>query len=409
MDSKNFSYLDPSPPAPADGGALSGKRAAVQSSISVKGWPTEAGSRALEGFVALEDATVVERLRAAGATLVGNTHTGELGFGLAGDTASQALKNGLVDVALMTDTLGEGRVAAASAGVFGLKPSYGRVSRFGLVGLVPSMDCCSILGRSLDDLAAVLEAVEGHDDRDPSMGDTPLEASGMGRGSSPGSEMSSLSAGVVVQSLESLDAGGRKVFEEALRRVEKAGIGLREVQCEDFDLFRIVHNVIGSVEASSSCGKFDGVRYGHCAAGAKNWNEMYLRSRGESFGRVLKAYLFQGAYFQFENYPAFERACSLRAKLAQAGRKWLDGVDMMILPTRCGAADDRPAETVEQVYDIFPLTLSANVTGQPALTLPGFLPASAGDLGLQLVGPVGGDRLLLEAAGRLYPRTEEAR
>lgn len=363
----------------------------------------------MEGFVALEDATVVRRLRAAGATLVGSTHAAEMGFGLAGDSAAQALENGSVDVVLMTDTLGEGRVAAASAGVFGLKPSYGRVSRFGLVGLVPSMDCCSILGRNLDDVAAAMEAVEGHDDRDPSMGDYPSEAPGAGKGSSPGRERSSLSAGVLVQSLESLDAGGRKAFEEALGRVEKAGIALREVQCEDFNLFRIVHNVIGSVEASSSCGKFDGVRYGHCAAGAKNWNEMYLRSRGESFGRVLKAYLFQGAYFQFENYPAIERACSLRAKLARMSREWLDGVDMMILPTRCAAADDRPAETVEQVYDAFPLTLPANVTGQPALTLPGFLPTPAGDLGLQLVGPVGGDRLLLEAAGRLYPRREEAR
>lgn len=168
-----FSYIDPSPSALNGEGPLFGKRATVQASIAVKGWPTEANSPALHGYLPLEDATVVERLKSAGAILVGNTQSSELGFGLFRDGAARALTEGHGDVALMTDTMGEARVAAASAGLFGFKPSYGRVSRFGLVGLVPSMDCCSILGKDSNDLAAVFHAIAGPDERDPSLADDP--------------------------------------------------------------------------------------------------------------------------------------------------------------------------------------------------------------------------------------------
>ncbi len=382
-------------------GELAGKRAAVQCGISVKGWPTEAGSRALEGFVALEDATVVERLRSAGSTLVGGTRAGELCFGLAGDCTARAVKEGHADIALMTDTVGESRIAAACAGLFGYKPSYGRVSRFGLVGLAPSMDCCGILGETLEDCAAAFKAIAGEDERDPSMG--------VAANPAPRGERSTICAGVVSQCVETLDAAERSALVESLEMLREAGIQVREVEWEGFDLFRAVHNVIGSVEASSACGKFDGVRYGHCVQSARNWNEMYLQSRAESFGLLLKAYLFQGAYFQFKNYPAFERACRIRARLADESRKLLDGLDALVFPTRRAAVDVPGAETVEQLYDAFSLSLSANVTGQPALSLPGFMKAGGGDLGLQLVGPLSGDELLFDVARRLSSRTEGAR
>ncbi|MEN6437588.1 MAG: amidase family protein [Syntrophobacter sp.] len=384
---------------------MSGKRAAVQCSISVRGWPTEAGSPALRGFVPLEDATAVERLRSAGAALVGNTHTSELGFGLFGDGASRALKDGLADFVLVTDTMGEARVAAAGAGVFGFKPSYGRVSRFGLIGMVPSMDCCGILGSDLEDIAAVFKAIEGGDDRDPSMDGCRMPTLQRDYGGAD----STLSAGVITQCIDSLEAGERLAFRGALGRIRKAGITIREVPWKDFDLFQATHNLIGSVEASSSCGKFDGVRYGHCASGSRNWNEMYLQSRAESFSLIMKSFLFQGAYFQFENYPAFERACGIRARLVAESRELFSDLDLLIFPTRHAAIDISRADTVEQVYEPFSLTLPSNVTGQPALTLPGFLPTGDGDIGLQLVGPHFGDELLFEAARRLSPRAEGAR
>ncbi len=408
MKRKLFCHTEPSPGPCIDAGPLWGKRAAVQCTISVKGWPTEAGSRALRGFVALEDATVVERLKSAGATLLGSMHTPELGLGPAPDGMATAFKDGSVDLLLMTDTMGEARLAAASAGVFGLKPSYGRVSRFGLVGLVPSMDSCGILGKSLEDVGTAFKAIEGADDRDPSMGDGAREKPRR----KDLEEGSRLTAGIVLQSLAGLDADARAAFSEALGKVAGAGIEVLEIQWEDFDLLRAVHNVIGSVEASSSCGKYDGVRYGHCAAGSRNWNDMYLQSRSESFGLLLKTYLFQGAYFQFENYKAFEHACRLRAKLVEESSGIFRSLDFLLLPTKRGvfqdnARDNRP-QTVERVYDAGITTLPANVTGNPALTLPGLVRSvgSGGDLGLQLMGPMGGEELLLSAAGRLCRHME---
>lgn len=128
MHSDIFTHIDSSPPPLTAPGPLAGKSVAIQPNMSVRGWPTEAGSVALERFIALEDATVVKRLRAAGAKTMGSTHMSELGFGLAGDTAAQVLAEGHVDIALITDTMGEARVAASTIGVFGFKPSYGIVS-----------------------------------------------------------------------------------------------------------------------------------------------------------------------------------------------------------------------------------------------------------------------------------------
>lgn len=394
MHSEIFAYFDPSPRPRVHAGTLLGKRAAVQCAISVRGWPVEAGSRALQGFVALEDATVVERIKAAGAALIGNTHSSELGFGLLGDSTGQALKDGHSDIALMTDTMGEARVAAARAGMLGFKPSYGRISRFGLVGLVPSMDCCGILGHSLEDIEAVFHAVRGRDERDPSMGDPALPAS-------PKRKASDLCVGFAPQAVTVLEPDERLAFERVIGKMREAGIEIREIQWKDFDLFVTAHNLIGSVEASSSCGKYDGVRYGHCATGCRNWNEMYLRSRAESFSPVLKAYLFQGAYFQFENYPAFVKACRVRARLIEESRKIMGTLDLFVSPTRRRSRDIARADSVEQVYEDFSLTLPANVTGQPALTLPGLVKTEGGDLGVQMIGAHFGDENLLEVAGKL--------
>lgn len=408
MKRKLFCHTEPSPGPCVDGGPLWGKGAAVQCTISVKGWPTEAGSRALRGFVAMEDATVVERLKSAGAILLGSTHTPEMGLGPDPDGMTTAFMGGPVDLLLMTDTMGEARLAAASAGVFGFKPSYGRVSRFGLVGLVPSMDCCGILGKSLEDIGTAFKAIEGADDRDPSMGDGAGEKPGRG-----GSEESPrLTAGIVPHFLAGLDADVRAAFGEALGKVADAGIEVLEIQWKDFDLLRAVHNVIGSVEASSSCGKYDGVRYGHCAAGSRNWNDMYLQSRSESFGLLLKTYLFQGSYFQFENYKSFEHACRLRARLVEESSRIFRSLDLLLLPTNRGtlqvATRGNGIQTVEQVYDAGVATLPANVTGNPAITLPGLVRSTGtGDLGLQLMGPMGGEELLLSAARRLCGHMEK--
>jgi len=350
--------------------------------MSARGWLCDAGSLALKGYVALEDATAVSRLRKAGAELVGSSRMSELGFGLAGGTATRVLSSGEADLALVTDTMGEARVAAAGSGVFAFKPSFGMVSRFGLVGLVPSMEAYGILGKRLEDLMDTLSVIAGKDKDDPSMPDEAFTVFPANR------EPLKLpcTAGVVKECLAILEDRERKAFRAGLARLEAAGMTIREVSLSEFDLFRVVHNVVASVEASSSAGKYDGVRYGHRSSSGKNWNDMYLNSRGDSFGPLIKTFLFQGAYFQFENYPAFENACRLRRRLVRAVADLLGHVDLLVSPTRRLEQDAARAATINHIYDAFSLTLPANVTGQPSLHIPSLALHAGADIGVQLTG-----------------------
>ena len=401
MQKTLFTHTASSPSTGLKDSLLSEISMAIQPNISVRGWPIEAGSRALEGFTAIYDATVIERLKQAGATLKGSICMSELGFGLAGDTGTMVLNTGDVDSVLITDTLGEARMAACMAGAIGFKPSYGIVSRFGLIGLVPSMECFGIVAKHLDDIAKVMSVVVGNDSRDLSM-----PKFGAGLEIPEFSQVLETDApirtcGIIKECLENLEKDEARAFDAAISRLVKSGLQIQEVCLKDFDLARIVHNVIGSVEASSSTGKYDGVRYGHRTTTAKNWNEMYMNSRAESFGLLVKNYLFQGAYFQYENYDAFMDAARIRTRLIARTEAALEGLDVLMLPTRHAAVDPFSACTVNTVYDAFSWTLLSNITGHPAITLPGMVTFGDVDLGLQLIGSRFQDARLLSTAARL--------
>ena len=393
-----FAWSPPSPAvAEAAVGPLAGMSVAVRPDLSVRGRLTDAGSRALAGFHALADATVIARLKAAGASLAGATRMAELGFGLNGETMPRVLAEGHAQLGLVTDTLGEARVAACTAGWFGFKPSYGLTSRFGLVGLVPSMECIGVLARDPADLAAALAVMAGEDGEDPAMSSGPPP-------DFAGTRVPDGPPGRVVvprQCRAGLRPSEAGAFQRALETLAGAGFEVRDTSLAGFDLFPVVHRIVGSVEASSAAGKYDGVRYGHRAQSAGNWNEMYLRTRAEGFGTRVKALLFQGAYFQFENYPAFERACVLRRRLVGETDELFGRADLLALPTRQHEPDPCRAETLRDTYAAFRLTLAANVAGLPALHIPGLNLDAGTDLGLQLLGPRLGDARVLAAGARL--------
>ena len=421
-----FVHRDPET-APAGGralneGPLQGLRIAVQPNISVQGWPTDAGSNALAGFTALEDATIVQRLRRSGAFLCGSTRMSEFGLGLLGSRAGAALREQAADAELVLDLMGEGRSAASRAGVCGLKPSYGLVSRFGLVGLIPSMECCGVLSGSLRNIRDILGTIAGQDELDFSLPDEePPDLSPQTI------DPERTTIGVVTEARSVLSAEQEEAFRVAIDELNKAGFSLREMSLPDFPLFALVHRIVGSVEASSCAGRYDSVRYGRRASGAKNWNEMYLLSRGAAFGTLLKSYLIQGAFYQFERYGAFEDACRIRARLAKDMQRRTSQVDFLVLPLADGAAAGPSAggappgpsigastggapsgassgapPSLADTYAEFASTAFANVTGQPALYLP---PASdSAHLGFQLAGPRLSDARLL-ALGELLLST----
>ena len=370
-----------------NGGHLQGLKIAIQPNISVAGWPTDAGSNALLGFTALEDATVVQRLRQAGAFMCGSTRMSEFGFGLQNSKAGDALRQQAADAELVIDLMGESRLAASRVAVCGFKPSYGLVSRFGLVGLIPSMECCGVLSGSLKNIRDIMKTIAGPDELDFSLPDekTPDFSPKI-------IDPQETTIGVITEAQSALPVEQEKLFLASIDELKKAGFSLREMSLPDFSLFSLVHKIVGSVEASSCAGRYDSVRYGQRAPGAKNWNDMYLLSRGAAFGPLMKSYLFQGAFFQFERYGAYEDACRIRARLLTDMQRLTSQADYLLLPAVDWAPSGAPA-LLADTYAQFASTAFANVTGQPALYLP---PASdAAHSGFQLAGPRLSDALLL--------------
>ena len=397
MESEIFTYQStPLPPGPD--GPMAGISVAMDPNISVARWPTHAQSLALENYVALEDASLVGRLRKAGATFKGRTAMAELGLGLDNDTGGDAITSGLAHVVLKTDTTGEARMTAAIAGCYGFKPSYGLISRCGIMGLVPSMEGCGILSNSLETISKTARTMAGADERDPSM-----DLSGIDRAMEKFRHPENFQDGPLTVGVIREWGNTSKDFEQTVKALGKTGAKIEDVAIQDAPLARRVHNIIGTVEASSSAGRFDSVRYGHrTAASAKNWNEMYIKSRGEAFGPLVKAYLFQGGYFQYKAYTAFLDACRIRARLVASLEKAFETVDLIILPVSVSPAPtfEKP-KTITGLYDAFSLTLLANLTGNPAVTLPGSVNGNDGSFALQLMGGRFDDARLLALAARV--------
>jgi aspartyl-tRNA(Asn)/glutamyl-tRNA(Gln) amidotransferase subunit A len=393
MNSNIFSFSEES----AVGERQNCLRVAIQPNMSCQRWPANAGSMALENYVALEDATAIRLLKQTGAKIVGSTHMSELGFGLVKDTGSRAVSENLADLALITDNMGEVRIAAARECLPGFKPSYGIISRSGLIGLIPSMECWGILARKVSDIQSAMTAISVRDDQDFSMTNDDLPDFSKSRSFNKTLRVIGVAEGYE----NNLTKAESTAWKTALSALEKSGFQIEKIKQKDFALFSLVHNIIGAVEASSSAGKYDGVRYGHRTSNAGNWNEMYLKSRGESFGTLIKAYLFQGAYFQFQNYTAFENACRVRGRLLDEVGELFTKVDWMASLTIRENRDASKATGIEDIYEAFSFTAPASVTGLPALQIPGIALYGNMDFGLQITGCPLSDPELLDLGAYL--------
>jgi len=393
MDSL-LGYTNPDPKPPGREGLLANHRVAIRPNLSVSRWPVDAGSKALENYHPIEDAAAVRRIRDGGAHLIGMGKMSELGFGINRETSHRLISQKICNTVLGTDATGEARYLAALAGAWGYKPSFGICSTLGMIGLMPSMECISVITDGLSSLTVVLEAISGKESRDFAMlWDNLPDFTHLGQ-----SNANHCKIGIIAEQREKLDEVDKKAFDEALDRLAQKGLPVETLTFPDYGLFRLVHHVVGSTEASSSAGKYDGVRYGHRSKNAANWNDMYLATRQEAFGELIKSYLFQGAFFQFENYPAFEHASRLRSHLLRQTETLFENIGMIISPVRQSRLDATCAKTVDDIYDAFELTLPANVAGLPALSVPGCVMAGGTDLGLQVTARHLGDAGLIRFA-----------
>ncbi|WP_244346422.1 Asp-tRNA(Asn)/Glu-tRNA(Gln) amidotransferase subunit GatA [Thermus thermophilus] len=394
---------------------LAGLVVAVKDNIATRGLRTTAGSRLLENFVPPYEATAVARLKALGALVLGKTNLDEFGMGSSTEHSAffptknpfdpdrvpggssggsaAALAADLAPLALGSDTGGSVRQPAAFCGVYGLKPTYGRVSRFGLIAYASSLDQIGPMARSVRDLALLMDAVAGPDPMDATSLDLPPRFQEALEGPLP-----PLRLGVVREALAGNSPGVERALEEALKVFRELGLSVREVSWPSLPQALAAYYILAPAEASSNLARYDGTLYGRRAEGEEV--EGMMEATRALFGLEVKRRVLVGTFVLSSGYyeAYYGRAQAFRRRLKAEAQALFREVDLLLLPTTphpafpFGARRDPLAMYREDLY-----TVGANLTGLPALSFPagfeGHLP-----VGLQLLAPWGEDERLLRAA-----------
>ncbi|RDI70976.1 Asp-tRNA(Asn)/Glu-tRNA(Gln) amidotransferase subunit GatA [Halopelagius longus] len=410
----------------ADDGPLSDLTVAVKDNISTEGVRTTCGSAMLEEYVPPYDATVVERLKEAGATIVGKANMDEFGMGGTTETSAYgptknpvdeervpggssggsaaAVAAGEADVALGSDTGGSVRNPAAFCGVVGLKPTYGLVSRYGLVAYANSLEQIGPIASNVEDAARLLDVISGPDPRDGTTrydenGGHPAENSEYAAAAD--GDVEGMTVGVITDLLEGADEGVVETFEASLSDLESRGAELVDVSLESLEHAVQAYYVIAMSEASSNLARFDGVRYGVSGGYEGNWNDAFARAREEGFGEEVKRRILLGTYALSAGYhdKYYKKAQDARAWIKRDFDAAFEEADVLATPTmpvvppRLGESLSDPL----QLYLMDANTVPVNLANLPAVSVP------AGEseglpVGLQLVGPKFGEETILRAA-----------
>ena len=404
----------------SENGPLAGRTVAVKDNISTKGVRTTCGSEMLADYVPPYDATVVERLKDAGATLVGKTNMDEFGMGTTTETSAfgptanpvdedrvpggssggsaAAVAAGEADVALGSDTGGSVRCPAAFCGVVGIKPTYGLVSRYGLVAYANSLEQIGPLAPTVEAAAETLEVIAGPDDRDAT---TRAEGADADYADAADGDVQGLSIGVPTELIEGADDRVVDRFNGALDDLEAQGAETHEVSLPSVERAVQAYYVIAMSEASSNLARFDGVRYGPAAESEGNWNDAFAAVREEGFGDEVKRRILLGTYALSAGYhdKYYAKAQDARAWLKQDFDEALSEADVLasptmpVLPFELGESLDDPL----QMYLADANTVPVNLANLPAISVPAGR-ADGLPVGLQLIGPAFGERTIIRAA-----------
>jgi aspartyl-tRNA(Asn)/glutamyl-tRNA(Gln) amidotransferase subunit A len=401
-------------------GPLTGVPLAHKDIFCTDGIKTSCGSRMLDNFVAPYDATVVERLAAAGTVLLGKTNMDEFAMGSSNETSfygpvrnpwdpatvpggssggsAAAVAARLVPAATGTDTGGSIRQPAALVGISGIKPTYGRVSRYGMIAFASSLDQGGVLAPSAEDCALLLGAMAGFDPRDSTSVDVPVPDYVAGLATS----LKGVKLGVLKEFFSAgLDAATGARVEAGIAQLRALGADVVEVSCPNLPLSVPTYYVVAPAECSSNLSRFDGVRFGHRCQGPKDLLDLYKRSRGEGFGAEVKRRIMTGTYVLSAGYydAYYLKAQKVRSLINADFRRAFAEVDLLVGPTSptpafaIGAKVDDPITMY--LNDIY--TIGANLAGLPAMSVPcGFVGSLP--VGLQLIGPHFGEARVLAAA-----------
>lgn len=418
-------------------GLLAGVPVAVKDVLCTTDMPTTCSSKMLDGRLSPYDSTVVAKLRAADAVLIGKTNMDEFAMGASTETsafgltrnpwnpdrtpggssggAAACLAAGNVPLSVGSDTGGSIRQPAAFCGVTGLKPTYGRVSRYGLIAFASSLDQAGPLAWNAEDCALLLDAIAGFDPRDSTSLDIETPSFALGLDKLEGN----LRVGIVRSHLEAegLDPEIRQAVDEAIEVYRDAGAEIVEVELPHTEYWVPTYYVIAPSEASSNLSRYDGAHYGHRAdvAAGEIGDEgplvkTYCRSRGEGFGAEVKRRIMIGMYALSAGYGEkyYVKALQVRRRIREDFDKAFERVDLMLGPTTptpafaLGEKVDDPLQMY--LCDLF--TVGANLAGIPALSMPGGMSSDNLPIGIQLQAPPLQEHRLLAAAAAFQRATD---
>jgi aspartyl-tRNA(Asn)/glutamyl-tRNA(Gln) amidotransferase subunit A len=381
-------------------GPLKGIPFAVKDNIAVKNFKLTCGSKMLEQLVSPYTATAVENLQKAGAVVVGKTNLDEFGMGSSTDNSALGKTNnpwdlervaggssggsaaavaaGLVPFALGSDTGGSIRQPASFCGVYGLKPTYGVVSRYGLTAYASSLEVIGVLARNTEITKKVFESMKGQDPMDH----TSLDHMPSGK--------SVKTIGVLKNTHGALSPEVSASYEATIKRLEKAGYKLLEIDLPTLDYVVPAYYTIATAEASANLARYNGIRYGHAPLFAENPTELMKKSRHEGFGDEVKLRILLGTYvlrsgFQDQYYV---RAQKIRTAIRQDVERWYSKADVLMMPVfptpafRHGSTDMDPFQ--QKQADLY--TCTANLVGHPALSVPSTLENGL-PVGVQFMAP----------------------
>jgi aspartyl-tRNA(Asn)/glutamyl-tRNA(Gln) amidotransferase subunit A len=410
-------------------GPLAGIPVALKDVLCTIGQPTTCGSRMLKEFVPPYDATVVSKLKQAGVVLIGRTNMDEFAMGSSGENSAfgparnpwdteripggsssgsaVAVAARLSPLALGTDTGGSIRQPAALCGIVGMKPTYGRVSRYGLIAYASSLDQVGPLATDVQGAALLLEAISGHDPRDSTSVNLPVPQYSQ-RVDQP---LEGLRIGVPVEHFaDGLDGEVEKAVREALAVYKSLGAELKEIKLPHSKFAVATYYLIATSEASSNLARYDGVHYGHRAEQFGTLAEMYEASRAEGFGAEVKRRIMLGVFALSAGYADkyYTKALQVRRLIRGDFDQAFQQVDMIAGPATPTAAFKLGEKTSDPLSmylsDIY--TISANLAGIPGISIPCGFTTTGLPIGLQLqAAPFDEERLL--RAARMYERETE--
>jgi aspartyl-tRNA(Asn)/glutamyl-tRNA(Gln) amidotransferase subunit A len=403
--------------------ALRGRAIAVKDNICTKGLQTTCGSRILHNYRAQYNATAIKRLNDAGAVVVGKTNMDEFAMGSSNESSAfgpvknpwdttrvpggssggsaVAVASGVVRAALGSETGGSVRQPASLCGVVGFKPTYGRISRFGLVAFASSLDNIGIFGQTVKDVADVLAIIAGRDEMDSTSAEVPVPdySATLGR------DIAGKTIGVPRALFgEGLDDEVRNSVERSIDNFRSLGANIIDVELPYAKYGIAVYYIIATAEASSNLARYDGVRYGFRAEEARALREMYSKTREEGFGAEVKRRIMLGTYVLSSGYydAYYSKAQKVRALVKLDYQKAFAKCDAILTPTSPSVAfkigeksDDPLAMYLNDVY-----TVSANLAGTPAISVPCGLSSEGLPIGTQLICNFWSEGLLLNLAAR---------